>query len=43
VIAAGLVVAPWGGLQWAIVFLTVLTWWTVGQRIWGVRAQMLHG
>jgi CDP-diacylglycerol--glycerol-3-phosphate 3-phosphatidyltransferase len=43
VIAGGLVFAPWGGLPWAIVFLTALTWWTVGQRIWGVRGQMLHG
>jgi CDP-diacylglycerol--glycerol-3-phosphate 3-phosphatidyltransferase len=43
VIAAGLVSAPWGGLQWAILFLTVLTWWTVGQRVWGVRSQMLSG
>ncbi len=42
VIAAGLVAAPWGGLQWAIVFLTGLTWLTVGQRIWGVRSQMLR-
>jgi CDP-diacylglycerol--glycerol-3-phosphate 3-phosphatidyltransferase len=41
VIAGGLVFAPWGGLQWAIVFLTVLTWVTVVQRIWGVRSQML--
>jgi CDP-diacylglycerol---glycerol-3-phosphate 3-phosphatidyltransferase len=43
VIAGGLVFAPWGGLPWAIVFLTALTWLTVGQRIWGVRGQMLHG
>jgi CDP-diacylglycerol--glycerol-3-phosphate 3-phosphatidyltransferase len=43
VIVGGLVFAPWGGLPWAIVFLTALTWWTVGQRIWGVRAQMLRG
>ena len=42
VITGGLVFAPWGGLPWAIVFLTALTWWTVGQRIWGVRAQMLR-
>jgi CDP-diacylglycerol--glycerol-3-phosphate 3-phosphatidyltransferase len=41
VIFAGLVFAPWGGLAWAIVFLTVLTWITVIQRIWGVRAQMI--
>jgi len=42
VLVAGLVFAPWGGLQWAILFLTALTWWTVGQRIWGVRNQMLE-
>jgi CDP-diacylglycerol--glycerol-3-phosphate 3-phosphatidyltransferase len=41
VIVGGLVFAPWGGLQWAILFLTVLTWVTVVQRIWGVRRQML--
>jgi CDP-diacylglycerol---glycerol-3-phosphate 3-phosphatidyltransferase len=41
VIVGGLVFAPWGGLQWAILFLTVLTWVTVVQRIWGVRKQML--
>jgi CDP-diacylglycerol--glycerol-3-phosphate 3-phosphatidyltransferase len=41
VLFAGLVLAPWGVLPWAIVFLTALTWWTVGQRIWGVRSQML--
>lgn len=41
VIACGLVAAPWGGLQWAIVFLTALTWLTVGQRVAGVRRQML--
>jgi CDP-diacylglycerol--glycerol-3-phosphate 3-phosphatidyltransferase len=41
VLFVGLLLAPWGGLQWAIVFLTVLTWVTVVQRIWGVRAQML--
>jgi CDP-diacylglycerol--glycerol-3-phosphate 3-phosphatidyltransferase len=42
VIVGGLVFAPWGGLQWAILFLTVLTWVTVVQRIWGVRQQMLQ-
>lgn len=41
VIVGGLVFAPWGGLQWAILFLTVLTWVTVVQRVWGVRRQML--
>ena len=43
VIVAGLVFAPWGGLQWAILFLTVLTWVTVVQRVWAVRTQMLRG
>lgn len=43
VLACGLVSAPWGGLPWAIVFLTGLTWLTVGQRIWAVRTQMLRG
>ena len=41
VLVGGLVFAPWGGLPWAIVFLTALTWLTVGQRIWAVRGQML--
>lgn len=41
VLVCGLVAAPWGGLQWAIVFLTALTWFTVGQRVWAVRRQML--
>lgn len=43
VLVGGLVFAPWGGLPWAIVFLTALTWLTVGQRVWGVRSQMLRG
>jgi CDP-diacylglycerol--glycerol-3-phosphate 3-phosphatidyltransferase len=43
VLVGGLVFAPWGGLQWAIAFLTALTWFTVGQRVWAVRNQMLHG
>ncbi|HET7045055.1 MAG TPA: CDP-alcohol phosphatidyltransferase family protein [Gaiellaceae bacterium] len=42
VLVGGLVFAPWGGLQWAIVFLTALTWFTVGQRVWAVRGQMLQ-
>ncbi len=42
VIVGGLVFAPWGGLPWAIVFLTALTWFTVGQRVWSVRGQMLR-
>lgn len=43
VLACGLAAAPWGGLPWAIVFLTGLTWLTVGQRVWAVRTQMLRG
>ena len=43
VVVGGLVFAPWGGLPWAIVFLTALTWFTVGQRVWAVRGQMLGG
>ena len=41
VLVAGLVFAPWGGLPWAIAFLTALTWLTVGQRVWAVRGQLL--
>jgi phosphatidylglycerophosphate synthase len=40
VITAGLVLAPWGLLQWAIYLLTATAWFTVGQRIWSVRAQL---
>jgi CDP-diacylglycerol--glycerol-3-phosphate 3-phosphatidyltransferase len=40
VITAGLVLAPWGLLQWAIYLLTVTAWFTVGQRIWSVRSQL---
>ena len=40
VITAGLVLAPWGALQWAIYLLAVTAWFTVGQRIWSVRTQM---
>jgi CDP-diacylglycerol--glycerol-3-phosphate 3-phosphatidyltransferase len=42
VITAGLVVAPWGGLQWAIYVLAATAWVTVGQRIWSVRVQLGH-
>jgi CDP-diacylglycerol--glycerol-3-phosphate 3-phosphatidyltransferase len=41
VITAGLVLAPWGVLPWAIVALTVTAWVTVLQRILSVRAQLL--
>jgi phosphatidylinositol phosphate synthase len=40
VITAGLVFAPWGGLQWAIYFLAVTAWVTVLQRVFSVRSQL---
>ncbi len=40
VITVGLLIAPWGGLQWAIYLLAVTAWITVFQRIWGVRRQL---
>jgi phosphatidylinositol phosphate synthase len=40
VITAGLVLAPWGVLPWAIYLLAATAWFTVGQRIWTVRAQL---
>ena len=40
VITAGLVFAPWGGLQWAVYVLAATAWITVGQRIWYVRQQL---
>jgi phosphatidylinositol phosphate synthase len=40
VITAGLVLAPWGALPWAIYLLAITAWFTVGQRIWSVRAQL---
>ncbi len=40
VITAGLVLAPWGVLQWAIYLLTVTAWLTVLQRILHVRTQL---
>src|SRR6266576_4352162 len=40
VITAGLVFAPWGGLQWAIYLLAVTAWFTVGQRVLSVRRQL---
>jgi CDP-diacylglycerol--glycerol-3-phosphate 3-phosphatidyltransferase len=43
VIAAGLVFAPWGGLQWAIYLLAATSWLTVLQRILHVRKQLLSG
>ena len=43
VITAGLVLAPWGVLPWAIVLLTVTAWVTVVQRVLHVRTQLLGG
>ncbi len=40
VITAGLVLAPWGALSWAIYLLTASVWITVGQRVWTVRSQL---
>lgn len=40
VITAGLVLAPWGALQWAIYLLAATAWFTVGQRVWSVRSQL---
>ena len=40
VITAGLVLAPWGGLPWAIYLLAATAWFTVGQRVWSVRDQL---
>jgi CDP-diacylglycerol--glycerol-3-phosphate 3-phosphatidyltransferase len=40
VITAGLVIAPWGALQWAIYLLTATAWLTVLQRILFVRKQL---
>jgi CDP-diacylglycerol--glycerol-3-phosphate 3-phosphatidyltransferase len=40
VITAGLVLAPWGALQWAIYLLTATAWLTVVQRILHVRFQL---
>jgi CDP-diacylglycerol--glycerol-3-phosphate 3-phosphatidyltransferase len=40
VITAGLVLAPWGLLQWAIYLLTITAWFTVLQRVFSVRSQL---
>ena len=40
VITTGLVLAPWGVLPWAIYLLAATAWFTVGQRVWSVRAQL---
>jgi CDP-diacylglycerol--glycerol-3-phosphate 3-phosphatidyltransferase len=43
VITAGLVLAPWGLLPWAIYLLAATAWFTVLQRILSVRAQLRDG
>jgi CDP-diacylglycerol--glycerol-3-phosphate 3-phosphatidyltransferase len=43
VIAAGLVLAPWGLLPWAIYLLAVTSWITVLQRVLHVRKQLISG
>ena len=40
VIVAGLVLAPWGALPWAIYLLTLTAWVTVLQRVLAVRTQL---
>lgn len=42
VISAGLILAPWGALPWAIYVLAATAWLTVFQRLLHVRRQ-LHG
>ena len=43
VITAGLVLAPWGVLPWAIALLAATAWITVVQRVLHVRKQILGG
>ena len=40
VITAGLVLAPWGGLLWAIGVLAATAWFTVVQRVLHVRREL---
>ena len=40
VITAGLVLAPWGVLPWAIYLLAAAAWFTVLQRVLSVRSQL---
>jgi CDP-diacylglycerol---glycerol-3-phosphate 3-phosphatidyltransferase len=42
-ITAGLVLAPWGLLPWAIYLLAATSWITVLQRVLHVRKQLLSG
>jgi CDP-diacylglycerol--glycerol-3-phosphate 3-phosphatidyltransferase len=39
-ILIGLVLAPWGGLQWAIYAMAATAWLTVVQRVLNVRSQL---
>jgi CDP-diacylglycerol--glycerol-3-phosphate 3-phosphatidyltransferase len=43
VITAGLVLAPWGLLPYAIYLLAATSWVTVLQRVLHVRKQLIHG
>jgi CDP-diacylglycerol--glycerol-3-phosphate 3-phosphatidyltransferase len=43
VITAGLVLAPWGVLPWALVLLAATAWVTVAQRVLHVRKQLIQG
>ncbi len=43
VITAGLVLAPWGVLPWALVLLAGTAWVTVVQRVLHVRKQLMEG
>jgi len=43
VITAGLVLAPWGALPWAIYLLAATAWFTVVQRVLHVRKQLRSG
>jgi CDP-diacylglycerol--glycerol-3-phosphate 3-phosphatidyltransferase len=43
VITAGLVLAPWGVLPWAIAALAATAWLTVVQRVLHVRKQLTEG
>jgi CDP-diacylglycerol--glycerol-3-phosphate 3-phosphatidyltransferase len=42
VITAGLVLAPWGVLPWALVLLSCTAWLTVVQRVLHVRKQLME-
>jgi CDP-diacylglycerol---glycerol-3-phosphate 3-phosphatidyltransferase len=42
VITAGLVLAPWGMLGWALVLLAATAWITVVQRVLHVRKQLME-